>query len=162
MKEDLIETVTARVLSMLGQSPSQPRQSGGPRAFLVGTPPGEELGYTYVREPPYEAVVVGSLTAGQLLNFRQEETLQALLTGLPVYIYGPGLPTGSGKNRALETALGSSLSRLRTWGVRVLEGRPQRRLITAQEARSFLEQGIAPPPGSLLTPTARDILDGKA
>ena len=42
------------------------------RALLIGREPGAELGYDYVSEPPYEAVVIGSLTLGQLLRFREE------------------------------------------------------------------------------------------
>ena len=41
------------------------------RALLIGREPGAELGFDYVQEPPYEAVVIGSLTLGQLLSFRQ-------------------------------------------------------------------------------------------
>ena len=162
MNQDLIEAITARVMEQLQQKTPEPHAGSRPRAFLVGQAPDQELGYTYVRQAPYEAVVLGSLTAGQLLHFAQEDALQALLHGIPVYLYSPGLPTGTGKNRSLETALGSSLSRLRSWGVRVIEGHPGRHLITAQEARALRQQGTAPPPGSLLTPTARDILDGKA
>ena len=36
------------------------------RALLIGKPPGAELGYEYVSEEPYDAVVVGSLSLGQL------------------------------------------------------------------------------------------------
>ena len=48
------------------------------RALLIGRPPGVELGYEYVTEEPYDAVVVGSLTLGQLLRFREERVLTAL------------------------------------------------------------------------------------
>ena len=46
-------------------------------ALLIGKEPGP-LGFTYVREPPYDAVVIGSLTLGELLRFREERVLQAL------------------------------------------------------------------------------------
>ena len=39
-------------------------------ALLIGREPGQELGYCYVTEPPYEAVVIGSLSLGQLLRVR--------------------------------------------------------------------------------------------
>ena len=42
------------------------------RALLVGKEPGAELGYGYVTEPPYDVVVIGSLTLSQLLRFREE------------------------------------------------------------------------------------------
>ena len=36
------------------------------QALLIGKEPGAELGYGYVSQPPYEAVVIGSLTLAQL------------------------------------------------------------------------------------------------
>ena len=36
-------------------------------ALLIGREPDRDLGYTYVKEPPYDAVVVGSLALSQLL-----------------------------------------------------------------------------------------------
>ena len=36
-------------------------------ALLIGKEPGVPLGFTYVREPPYDVVVIGSLTLGELL-----------------------------------------------------------------------------------------------
>lgn len=162
MNEALVEAVTARVMEKLGQRARESREEGRPRAFLVGQAPHRELGYTYVRQEPYEAVMLGSLTAGQLLHFTQEETLQALLRGMPVYLWGPGLPAEPGQNKALSAALRSGVSLLRSWGVRVLEDKPRHRLITGQEARMLLEKGAAPPAGSLLTPMARDILEGKS
>ena len=47
-------------------------------ALLIGREPGQEVGYCYVAEPPYEAVVIGSLSLGQLLRFREERVLEAL------------------------------------------------------------------------------------
>ena len=39
------------------------------KALLVGKEPGFSLGYTYDQTPPYDAVVIGSLTLGQMLSF---------------------------------------------------------------------------------------------
>ena len=36
------------------------------RALLIGKEPGQELGYEYVQNAPFDAVVIGSLTLGQL------------------------------------------------------------------------------------------------
>ena len=52
------------------------------RALLVGKEPGVELGYAYVEAPPYEAVVIGSLTLGQLLRFEEPGVLEALAEAL--------------------------------------------------------------------------------
>ena len=43
------------------------------RALLIGKEPGVELGFQYVQEPPYEAVVMGSLTLSQLLAIDKNE-----------------------------------------------------------------------------------------
>ena len=56
------------------------------RAYLVGKEPDRPLAYTYVSEPPYDAVVIGSLTLGQLLHFSQEQVLSALAEGKPISI----------------------------------------------------------------------------
>ena len=56
------------------------------RALLIGKEPAAELGYDYVAEPPYDAVVIGSLTLSRLLRFREERVLSALAEGKPVYL----------------------------------------------------------------------------
>ena len=128
------------------------------RALLLGTEPARPLGYTYVQQPPYDAVVIGSLTLGQLLCFRQEQVLQALAEGMPVVLYTPGLPDAP-KNRALAAALASGRRELKNWGIVFTDG-GQKRLITAQEARSLRLSGKTPGPGAVLTPLAREILEG--
>ena len=62
------------------------------RALLIGKEPVAELGYAYVQEAPYDVVVIGSLTLGRLLRFREETVLQALAEGKSVFLYTPGLP----------------------------------------------------------------------
>ena len=42
------------------------------RALLIGSEPTASLGYNYVQNAPYDAVVIGSLSIGQLLRFREE------------------------------------------------------------------------------------------
>ena len=39
------------------------------KALLIGREPERDLGYSYVTQPPYDAVVIGSLTFSQLLQF---------------------------------------------------------------------------------------------
>ena len=41
------------------------------RALLIGREPPAALGYSYVSEEPYDAVVIGSLTIGELLRFQE-------------------------------------------------------------------------------------------
>ena len=127
------------------------------RALLIGDRPGG-LEYEYVDAPPYEAVVMGSLTAGQLLRFREERVLDALGEGKAVYLYTPGLPQV--KNRALAASLASAQRELKSWGVIFTDG-GRRRLITAEEARNLRRMGRMPGPGAVLTPLAKEILEGK-
>lgn len=129
------------------------------KALLIGSEPDRHLGYTYVQSPPYDAVVIGSLGLGQLLGVCPEEVLQALAEGKPVVLYTPGLPQVP-RNRALAASLASSQRELKSWGVIFTDG-AQKRLVTAQEARSLRMAGKQPAPGSVLTPLAREILEGK-
>ena len=129
------------------------------RALLIGREPEASLGCTYVREPPYDAVVIGSLGLSQLLRFRDEAVLEALAQGKSVYLYTPGLPE-SPKNRALSGSLAAAQRELKNWGVLFTDG-GRKRLITAEEARLLLAQGKRPGSGAVLTPLAKDIMEGK-
>jgi hypothetical protein len=127
-------------------------------AFLVGAEPPCSLGYTYVKEQPYDAVVMGSLTLSQVLCFSCEEALGALAAGKPVIVYEPGLPEAAG-NRALAASLAARRREMKNWGIRFTDG-GQKRLITAQEARQMRLAGQRPAPGAVLTPLAKEILEG--
>ena len=128
------------------------------RALLVGREPGVELGYAYVTEPPYEAVVIGSMTLSELLRFREERVLSALAEGKPVYLYTPGLPEAP-KNRALSGSLTAAQRELKNWGVLFTDG-GRKKLITAEEARILRSTGRLPAPGAVLTPLAKEIMEG--
>lgn len=128
------------------------------KALLIGKEPAWDLGYTYVEKPPYEAVVIGSLTLGQLLRFSDEQVLTALAEGKQVILYTPGLPE-SPHNRALSAALGAKRRELKTWGVIFTDG-GRKKLITAQEAKMMVDAGQRPGPGAVLTPLAKEILEG--
>lgn len=127
------------------------------RALLIGNPPPGGLGYTYVEEAPYDAVVIGSLTLAGLLQFGDERVLEALAQGKTVMLYTPGLPDAP-KNRALSASLASRRRELKNWGVIFTDG-AQKRLVTAQEARVMKQNGQMPAPGAVLTPLAREILE---
>ena len=127
-------------------------------ALLVGKEPGMELGYQYVTEPPYDAVVIGSLTLSELLRFREERVLSALAEGKPVYLYTPGLPEAP-KNRALAGSPTAAQRELKNWGVLFTDG-GRKRLITAEEARILRASGRQPAPGAVLTPLAKEIMEG--
>ncbi len=127
------------------------------RARLIGRCPPRDLGFTY-GEGPYDGVVIGSLTLGQLLCFQEEDVFCALAEGKPVILYTPGLPEAP-KNRALAASLASKRRELKNWGVLFVDG-AQKRLITATEAREMRQAGKQPGLGAVLTPLAREILEG--
>lgn len=128
------------------------------KALLIGVEPAAELGCAYVTEPPYDQVVIGSLTLGQLLCFNDERVLSALAQGMPVYLYTPGLPE-SPKNRSLSGSIATAQRELKNWGILFTDG-GRKRLITAQEAKQLLQEGRRPAPGAVLTPLAKEILEG--
>ena len=128
------------------------------RALLIGKTPAVELGFTYTAEEPYDAVVIGSLTLGQALRFSDERVLRALAEGKTVVLYTPGLPE-SPKNRALAASLASGRREMKSWGILFTDG-GQKRLITAEEARTMRRTGRKPGPGAVLTPLAKEILEG--
>ena len=127
-------------------------------ALLVGNEPDRSLGYTYVTAPPYDTVVIGSLSLSQLLRFDHLQVLEALAEGKPVLLYTPGLPDAP-KNRALAADLASSRRQLKNWGVVFTDG-GRKRLVTAEEARCLRSRGELPAPGAVLTPLAKEILGG--
>ena len=128
------------------------------RALLIGKEPGAALGFSYVQEPPWDAVVIGSLTLSELVRFREERVLAALAEGKAVYLYTPGLPEAP-KNRALAAALASAQRELKNWGVIFTDG-GRKQLITAEEARAMRLAGQRPGKDAVMTPLAREILEG--
>lgn len=152
MDERLEQRVTEEVLRRLA-----------PSALQVGGRPGETLGYRLTDRPPYDAVIIGSLTAAELLSFSEPRVLDALLGGKAVYLWEPGLryrEHAATANRALWARLSAAERGLQQIGVRFYGGRRRSRLITAEQARQLCAQGRVPPAGSVLTPLARDILGG--
>ena len=128
------------------------------RALLIGTAPDADLGFAYTMDAPFDAVVVGSLTLGQLLCFQNEAVLEALAQGKPVYLYVPGIPQCP-HNRAMAASIAAAQRELKNWGVLFTDG-GRRHLITAEEAKMMRSRGQRPPAGAVMTPLAREILEG--
>ena len=123
------------------------------RALLLGREPPLNLGYEYVTEAPFDAVVIGSLSLSELLQFRSQLVLEALAQGKNVYLYTPGLPEAP-KNRALSGSLTAAQRELKNWGVLFTDG-GRKRLVTAEEARRLRQRGERPGFDAVLTPWQR-------
>ncbi len=128
------------------------------RALLIGDPPDCPLDYTYVTEGAYDALVIGSLTYAQLMGAIPEVVWQALAQGIPVVLYEPGLPK-PGSNRALAAKMASCRRELKNLGVVTTSG-DRKNLITAREAKALVAMGKLPAPGAVMTPLAKEILEG--
>ena len=159
MNERLIEEVVAEVRRR--QALEQPA------ALLLGHAPARELGFHYVKEGDCTAVVIGSLTACQLLHQPDEAVTQALLMGKPVYLCPEGLEYrqySHTPNRVLWSRLLAAERQLKQLGVQFLErnanGDGTGKLLTADEVRRRLREGL--PIEGRLTPLARDVMEGKA
>ena len=155
MDERLADQIADEVLRRLRET--------GPAALLIGSPPPETQGCRLTDAPPYGAVVIGSLTAGELLCLRDDRIYDALLEGKPVYLWEPGLAYrahSATANRALYGRLTAAERQLRQMGVQFYGGGSGRRLITAQQARAMAAAGETAPEGAVLTPLAREILGG--
>lgn len=127
------------------------------RALLIGAEPCCDLGFSYESAPPYDTVVIGSLSLSEALFFANEPALSALAEGKPVVCYAPGFPQAP-KNRALAAALASSRRNMKNLGIVFTDG-GARQLITAGLAREMKLSGRTPAPGAVLTPLAKEILE---
>lgn len=155
MTENLIEQVAAEVLR---------RATPHRTALLLGRRPHADLGWSYVLSGEFDAVMIGSLSAAQLLQFPDDASAEALLLGKPVYLWEDGLDYrrhARTANRALWSRLLAAERQARQLGVQFLSnaGSP---LLTAPEMRRLLAAGRIPSADSRMTPLARDILEGRA
>ena len=130
-----------------------------PRALLIGEPPKVDYNYIYVNENPYELIVLGRLSPGELLRMPTDPVCRALLEGMPVYLWPDQLHHHAGYAKLLCRELTAAEQHLKQLGVQTL-GRTDR-LITAEAAMKLRNIGKNPPAGSRLTPLAKDILEGK-
>lgn len=128
------------------------------RALLLGEAPVYLQKFNYVNQKPYDAVVIGTLPPGQLLQMPTDSVCMALLEGIPVYLCPQGYVKGKSAPE-LRRELWAAQQRLRRLGAVWLDG--ESKLISAAEARRMIRTGEKPSANSRLTPLARDILEGK-
>ena len=145
-------------LEELTQAVMERMEQKKPRAYLIGQQP-DYHNYNYVNEKPYEAVVLGVLSPGQLLHMPDEIVCEALLEGKPVWLWPHQRHHHAAHGKVLCRELAAAEQHLRQLGVGILG--QEAVLITAQKARQLRERGEQPPHGSRLTPLARDILEGR-
>ena len=95
-------------------------QSRYPRTLLIGDAPVEHR-FNCVSEPPYEQVVIGILSPSELLQMPSEPVCQALLQGVPVWIWPQPWRYGS-RGLLLRRALMEAERRLILFGAKPVEG----------------------------------------
>ncbi len=104
-EEELVEVLWQRVQSQL------------PPALLIGTAPDSLQKYNYVNERPYEAVVIGELSPSELLQMPTEPVCQALLEGMPVYLWRKQPFLRAKKGILLKRHLQAQMDRLLLLGI---------------------------------------------
>ncbi len=157
-REEIVRRVVEEVMKRY--TPSVSENTGKGLAFLIGQEPYRDLGWRYVREGDYEAVMIGSLSPWELLRFPDALCTEALLQGKPVFLWEGALDYRhyrSTCNRALFARLLSAERQLKELGVQMV-GSEDTKVLTAQEVRRRLEKGQ--PIHGRLTPLARDVLEG--
>ena len=130
-------------------------------AYLIGRVPTRDLGWNYVTQGEFQAVVIGSLSAYELLQMPDAVCVEALLMGKPVFVCEEGLDYrrhAKTANRALYTRLLSAERQLKQLGVQFLR-ETQQKILTAEEVRRRLQSGERIE--GRLTPLARDVLEGR-
>lgn len=128
-------------------------------AKLIGKPPPKDIGFFYVEER-YEAVVLGLLSPGQLLQMPTEPVCQALLEGIPVYYWPVQSYRSARAGNALCRRLQQVEAELFGFGVRKLPD--PHGLITVSDAKMMRELGQLPAQGSMLTPLAKEWMEEHA
>lgn len=129
------------------------------RALLIGNAPEVDHNYNYVNEKPYDAVVIGELAPGALLQMPSNEVCDALMEEMPVYYWQQQKWRSCKTARQLCRELAAAEQRLYRLGILPMDRAG--RLLTAQEARELLRLGKKPHSNCRMTPLARDILEGK-
>ena len=137
----------------------QKLQQSKPRALLIGTAPNNLQKYNYVNEKPYEAIVIGRISASELLHMPNDAVCDALLSGIPVWYWKHQDYRNASHGKALCRALQAAEQQLKSFGVQPV-GEPGK-VVTAAEARYLKRMGQTAQ-GRLLTPLAKDILEDKA
>lgn len=154
MNEEMLDRMTEAVWQKLNRNL--------PRAFCLGKVP-QNPDFLPVTEPPWDMVVLSSLSPAQLLQMPTDEVCRALLEGTPVYLMEEGLEHrryDRNRARALYAMLMAKERELRTLGVRIWGKDGARKLYTAKDVQHLRLCDL--PKGAVLTPLARDLLEGKA
>lgn len=92
-----------------------------PRALLLGAPPPADV-FDYVNSTPYEAVVLGLLPPGLLLQMPTDLVCRAILTGVPVYLWDAQPYRRSPHGKLLQRELREAQARLIRLGAREWRG----------------------------------------
>ena len=134
-----------------------------PRLLCIGEAVTAE-GWQLVSAPPWDGVLLASLSAAALLRQPDDAVCTALLTGKPVFLRESGLEYRRYDKRtspALWAALSAKERSLRQMGVQPWAPSSEKALLTAEDIRRLQSQGLPLPRGARLTPLARDLWEGR-
>ena len=129
-----------------------------PRLLCIGEAV-ETPGWQAVTAPPWDGVLLASLSPAALLAQPCDEVCRALLTGKPVFLREAGLEHRrypAALSRVLWAELAEKERRLRQMGVRRWEAPAERKTLTLADVEQLLHRGQPLPEGARLTPLARD------
>lgn len=116
-EEELVELLWQRLQAQT----HSPVVTSKPAALLLGTAPNGLQKFYYVNKKPYEAVIIGALSPSELLQMPTEPVCQALLEGLPVYLWTKQPFLKAEKGILLKRHLQAHIDRLLLLGVTPLE-----------------------------------------
>lgn len=133
-----------------------------PRLLCIGGA-AEAPGWQTVTEPPWDGILLVSLTAAELLQMPTEPVCEALFAGKPVFVREEGLEYRrySGRCRSLWALCSAKERQLRQWGVQPWNVPAKGQLLTLEAVRRLAAGGQSLPPGARLTPLARDFWEGR-
>ena len=124
------------------------------RIKRIGSMPPTELDAEFVQDSSFDVLFLGILSPGELLAMPSEPVCQALLNGIPVYLWKEQPYRNAKFAGALRRELAAAQERLVRLGVYPVGGNSG--WMTSETVRSNGELRIHPAKGVRMTPLARE------
>lgn len=130
-----------------------------PRARLIGRMPPVEFAVEFVFHEPFDLLILGILSPGELLSMPTDPVCRALLDGTSVYLWKEQPYRAAKHAGVLRRELAAAEERLERLGVCPIGTGTG--WMTAAAARSAVDLGIHTYAGTRMTELARSILEEK-